>query len=856
MLKITNTAIQAVLLLFCLHFPILAQQTDKIATKLYADNGVLLGVEFRNAAQQPAVSETTALLFEQLQPASAVSFKLIEQNTDNLGYLHQAYQQYYADIKVENAIYLVHSYQNKIYLMNGDYRHLQKINTKPQISHDVAYQKFIGQAKPLTTANKEQHKPEKEELVIYANGGYKNSLTADAIHALCYKFRASTNNLSAHEIIYVDAHNGKIVDKISTICHTQKPTSVTTIYSGLKTVTIDSVLNSQGNHDFFLVDSAKNIETRDALQNNLLVGSKFSNFSDLSTFRRSALDAFWGASVTYNYWQSVHQRQGHDGQNGKLTILMHDEQSEYDGGRYHDNSIRIGNPYTYSRNFTCLDIIGHEYGHGITRFSVAGGTDDNNGLVYQGESGAMNESFSDIWGACIDSRNGKNPWLHNEEIGTVRSLSNPNNFSCPDTYKGRHWATNIVSGSIGSVHINSSVMNHWFYLLSVGGTGTNDNNHVYNVTGITIFKAEQIAYRTYNYLTPNSQYNNLPLATLQATKDIHGICSQEYESVWNALYAVGLLYTPYVSPYAYMINTSQIVCSPNLSYLFSVGTKDGMNAPLVNIRYRWSLAIGGRLLLNGTSGNIITTTPQINMTFMTDFGSTNTNGYWETLTVTPLDCNKSRPVSYRFWVGKPDVIGELSSVSLCAETPNQISVAEVAGTEEYIWYVNPNEATIDAYANNTNDISITPINQVNFVTLFLMVRNSCSNPRTPQEDKDQNTYRWRVFLLPVAAGKGCNVMCNNPKLPCLYFVGFPNPATSTYTITTKGDFKEQGKITPYSYKIYNSMGVNMTENNSEDGADKQLDVSTWADGLYVIQLQSVNINQYLKFVVQKGSVAN
>jgi Zn-dependent metalloprotease len=62
---------------------------------------------------------------------------------------------------------------------------------------------------------------------------------------------------------------------------------------------------------------------------------------------------------------------------------------------------------------------------------------------------------------------------------------------------------------ITGVHTNSGVLNHWFYILSIGKNGTNDINSQYNVTGISIDKAAKIAYRLESvYLTANSTYAN------------------------------------------------------------------------------------------------------------------------------------------------------------------------------------------------------------------------------------------------------------------------------------------------------------------------------------------------------------
>ena len=145
-----------------------------------------------------------------------------------------------------------------------------------------------------------------------------------------------------------------------------------------------------------------------------------------------------------------------------------------------------------------LDIVGHEVSHGVTEYSA--------GLVYSYESGALNESFSDIFGEAIENfATGSNDWLMGEDIGVnpgsaLRSMADPPIKGDPDTYLGTNWR--FDSADNGGVHTNSGVQNKWFYLMAVGEAGVNDNGQSYNVTGIGIDDAEAIAYRNLTvYLT-------------------------------------------------------------------------------------------------------------------------------------------------------------------------------------------------------------------------------------------------------------------------------------------------------------------------------------------------------------------
>ncbi|HLP19377.1 MAG TPA: M4 family metallopeptidase, partial [Chitinophagales bacterium] len=131
-------------------------------------------------------------------------------------------------------------------------------------------------------------------------------------------------------------------------------------------------------------------------------------------------------------------------------------------------------------------------------------------------------------------------WLIGEDIGApFRSMSNPNTYGDPDTYGGTNWYTG--TGDNGGVHINSGVQNHWYYRLSVGGTGTNDIGNAYNVTAIGRNKATRIAWRNdVVYLTSTSDYADARFYAIQSANDLYGVCSQEAISTTRAWYAVGV----------------------------------------------------------------------------------------------------------------------------------------------------------------------------------------------------------------------------------------------------------------------------------------------------------------------------
>ena len=280
----------------------------------------------------------------------------------------------------------------------------------------------------------------------------------------------------------------------------------------------------------------------------------------MSYEKNPALDAHWGMGKTHEYYLDKLNRNSYDDSgsvlrnymNGMILVGFSQANAAALPAPYNSMVYGLGDGQSVGP-MVGLDVMGHEFSHLVT-----GNTAD---LEYAGESGALNESFSDIMGTCIEffSKGTEANWLVGEDVviaapGFLRSMANPKapagtNSSVaqpqPDTYKKQFWvntANPSQNNDNGGVHTNSGIGNKWFYLVSEGGTGTNDNSLNYNVTGVGMDKAEQIAYRTLtSYLTPTSQYIDAYYASLQATEDLYGDTSVAYSSVKNAWIAVGVL---------------------------------------------------------------------------------------------------------------------------------------------------------------------------------------------------------------------------------------------------------------------------------------------------------------------------
>ena len=242
----------------------------------------------------------------------------------------------------------------------------------------------------------------------------------------------------------------------------------------------------------------------------------------------------WALENTYDYYFNILGRNSFDDNGGRMIAYAHWDNNWFNAS-WNGSHMKFGDGSLNNTPLVNIYIVSHEMTHGLTYYTAD--------LIYQMEYGALNESFSDIFGEAVEFyTKGVGPdWLSAGELGGFRSLSDPNSVGDPDTYFGNGWAP-LNGGDNGGVHTNSSVQNFWFYLLSEGGSGVNDNGYSYSVTALGIDQAEQIAYRNLStYLTPTSRYFDARLGSIYGAIDLYGDNSQQFQSVVEAWNAVGVL---------------------------------------------------------------------------------------------------------------------------------------------------------------------------------------------------------------------------------------------------------------------------------------------------------------------------
>ncbi|AZB17364.1 T9SS C-terminal target domain-containing protein [Chryseobacterium indologenes] len=492
------------------------------------------------------------------------SYKLVKENKDDVGIRHLVYEHYYKKIKVMDDMILIHEKDGKITHVNGEIitdipssSGQKKLNSQKIKSIIIADLNPQGKIK-ISDA---------EVVITKVNKARKTAVFyTSKIDALSFK------PLKAYTY-YIDNATGAVVKKNSRVHDTDTPSTSATYYKGNQSVTVDSY-----NGQFRLKDNVRNIHTMngtnldiDTISGGIInVGEYMNPVADYTADdTKPPVEVHWGMKNAYDYYMTKHNRNSYDGNGAKIDNYYNFDFGGLQGGAnaaaldtplyggivcmLYGNGKILGGMLTLMNPVVGLDVAGHEYSHLII------GRNGLGGLNYEAESGAINESIADMLGTAIEFYSGASPnWTIGEGIPTaniltpnpspyMRNMSDPNNVNPgpqPDTYLGVNWvntADTSDSNDYGGVHTNSGVGNYWFYLLSQGGSGTNDIGNAYNVSGITIEKAEKIIYRALmNYMTPNTTYLDAYNATKQAVADLYGAESNEQQQNVSAWYAVGI----------------------------------------------------------------------------------------------------------------------------------------------------------------------------------------------------------------------------------------------------------------------------------------------------------------------------
>ena len=449
--------------------PISAYTLEKV---VYTDYSSIPSLVVFSRGREITLSEVTHFLAAYFEDGTMFSLKLIDRHEDALGYVHYRYQQLQGGIPVTYAYYTVHTKAERVISMQG---HL--FDRFSGVTKQIEPASVIQKACDYVSAERYMWQDEAEEKLVKRQTGSEDATytpRAELVYfvspsdlyrpaTLAYTTTIYASKPLSKQAVFIDASQGTVLFS-ENLLHFKDVKGVGhTVYSGVQTITTDStgtgyVLRETGRGNGIETYNLKN-------STNFSAAVDFTdknNVWDTSNVQKDqfAIDAHWGAEKTYDYYLEKHARNSIDNKGFKLINMVHYGTSF--GNAYWDGARMVlgdGDGVNTKNPLVSLDIIGHEITHGVTSSTAK--------LVLQNESGALNESFSDIFGATIDwyARPDKANWKVGDEISSIyRSLEDPSSMKHPDTYQGDYWIP-LNGSDYGGIHSNNGVQNFWYYLL-------------------------------------------------------------------------------------------------------------------------------------------------------------------------------------------------------------------------------------------------------------------------------------------------------------------------------------------------------------------------------------------------------
>lgn len=513
------------------------------ASTLHAQSRVsFLTGEFEKSSRE----SNEAFLRRTLRAAEEISFKRLSRETDRYGKTHESFQMMYRSIPVEDAIIKVHSDHRGIYAVTGETDLPAHIAITPKVEEVQALSKATGNIgaqaykwqdaheekilKEVTDNPQASFYPKAETVVVnIAKEGERPDFR------LAYKFDIYASKPVSRDWVYVDASSGEVVRKINRIYHGTATGTAATRYAGTRTIKTDSIAPNQfrlkdmtrgnGVITYNLNHSVNDADSTHFVDNdNQWTAAEYHNGNSDD----GALDAHWGAGVVYDYWKNVHNQNSWDGNNAPMINFVH-YNTNYPNAFWDGYSVHYGQ-YQSVNPWTELDVVGHEFGHGLM-FGLSN-------LNYSGEGKALHEGCADIWGALVDNYGNQQFGMNRDVWVFSESIASSRDFNFLMTYKSIDW--DFSTGATG--HINGQVARYWFYLLVNGGSGANKFGINYNITPIGISEAEKIFYQAFKqYVTPNSNFSDFRQATELAAQDVNSAHVATVKAAWDAVGVPGVV---------------------------------------------------------------------------------------------------------------------------------------------------------------------------------------------------------------------------------------------------------------------------------------------------------------------------
>jgi bacillolysin len=460
---------------------------------------------------------------------------------DELGMTHVRFNQAVNGIDVEGADIIVHfNKNNEVVAVNGRINQTigeVVIDTTALLSSETALKEALFS---VNAPEELTYEPTSELVILPFEGENRTS----------YKVNVNfMGDEPGNWFVFVDAKTGEVIDKYNGLMHVDEMKTQKGVGRGVhgehRELHITQVKESNAGTKFALADySHENlggIETYDAKNDNssrndtLYVGNSAAFIGD---YDRAAVDAHFNSEMVYDYFLNEHGRNSLDG-NGMAIISKVHYGTNYNNASWNGRWMTYGDgDGVFMTSLSAgLDVAAHEMTHGVITHSA--------NLVYRNQSGALNESFADVFGVLVDDAD----WEMGEDIMApaakadgvtrLRSLSNPNSVTVsneqrraystnggvyPDHMDEFYYMPTSVDG--GGVHVNSSITNHAAYLIG---------------QEIGREKLGKIYYRALTvYLTSNSDFSDARKAIVQSALDLYGEGSAEEAAVQSGFDSVGI----------------------------------------------------------------------------------------------------------------------------------------------------------------------------------------------------------------------------------------------------------------------------------------------------------------------------
>ncbi len=450
------------------------------------------------------------------------AFKLLKEKTDDLGYTHVKLQQMVNGIPVYGSEYIVHFDKEKnIYTSNGKFD--IKAKDYKQKGDFIKAEDAIEIAKNDVSYEKGEDDLINAELYLYeVNGEY--------IPVFLVRVNWLAESSFGDWRVFVDAASGKVVHKYNSIKFGKPTNGTNVIGTGTGVLGDTKTVNLlQSGSTYYLQDMTRTtggIFTYNAANGTRLPGTLMTDTDAVwnATTQRAAVDAHFYVGKTYDYYKNVLGRDSYDDNNAAIKASVH-YYTNYVNAFWDGRQIVFGDGDGYNSLALSggLDIIAHELTHAVDSYEAD--------LIYQNQSGALSESFSDVMATAVEfyAQPSHADWLMGEDVWTpgtpndaLRSLSNPSAYGDPEHMDDYYYTTS----DNGGVHTNCGIPNKAAYLVG-------------NAIGAD--KMGKIYYRALStYLVSSSDFSACRVALLQSATDLYGSNGTEYNAIVNAFNAVGI----------------------------------------------------------------------------------------------------------------------------------------------------------------------------------------------------------------------------------------------------------------------------------------------------------------------------